>query len=220
VAWSTWKRADGSNTTWMPDLFDRPDLVKSWKRKQNQRRRELAEESLDIEVLNTIDIHNANTVRRAQVLLDKTHRRKGRMLGYKQWDLELEKNLDRLDREMGVGTEGWSRSLRGNSSRTHETPFPKAPSSVISISESSSSSGSKNASLSRASPSSSSRSTTLSSAPMARNPPTNVRQSLSPQSPIIEPRPSRPLPRRVMSLTPAKPKPSQSVVFSVLAALC
>lgn len=217
MAWSTWKRSDGSNTTWMPDLEDRPDLIKSWKRRQNHRRRELAEESLDIEVLNTIDIHNANTVRRAQVLLDKTHKRKGRMVGYKRWDLELEKNLDRLDREMGVGTEGWSRSLRGNSSRTNENPLPKVPSlapSVISISESSSSSGSKNVSLSRVS--SSSRSTPLSSAPMASNP----RQSLSPQSPVIEPRPSRPLPRRVTSLTPAKPKPSRSVVYSVLAALC
>ncbi|KIM86527.1 hypothetical protein PILCRDRAFT_307091 [Piloderma croceum F 1598] len=211
VAWSTWKRSDGSNTTWMPDLSDRPDLVKSWKRRQNQRRRELAEESLDIEVLHTIDIHNANTVRRAQVLLDKTRRRKGRMVGYKQWDLELEKNLDRLNREMVVGTESWSRSLRGNSSRTNEIPLPKAPSvapSVISISESSSSSGSRDVSRSRASHSSSSGSATLSSAPMASNP-TKFRQSLSPQSPVIEPRPSRPLPRRVTSLAPAKPKPSR-----------
>ena len=58
----------------MPDLWDRPDLVKSWKQKQKKKRRELAEQSLDIQVSNDIDGHNANTLRRAQALSRRQRR--------------------------------------------------------------------------------------------------------------------------------------------------
>lgn len=132
VAWSDWKRLDGTNTTWMPNLYDRPDLVKSWKQKQNRRRRELAEESLDIEVQNYIDVHNANTFRKAQALLEKTDKRRLRPIRYDQWDIELDENL--VDRDINPETDSWSRHLRKSTVRTDE-PRTRLP-SILSASPS------------------------------------------------------------------------------------
>ena len=184
-------------------MHDRQDIVKSWNRKQNQRRREIAEHSSDIAVLHSIDIHNDNTVRKAQVLFDKLDKRKRRMVGYKQWDLELEKNIDRLEREIGTlaGVEGRSRRLRANSMRSNERPLSRAP-SVVSIS-----SGSNSLPHSH----SSSRSITISSPSNEPSSSTKGRQSSVPHVSADEPRPSRPLPRRAAPLAQAKAKPSRFV---------
>ena len=202
----------------MPDIYDRQDIVNSWKRKQNKMRRDRVEESLDITVRHDLDICNTNTIRRAEAFSEKLDRRNRRAVGYKKWDLELEKNLDRLDREMGVGSH--SRSLRVSSTRTNEFPHPRAASvapSVISISDSvSSSTGSKGPSVSQSNlpGSSSSRPATLSSASSKAASSAANRRSMTSQAPGIESRPSRPLPRRAAPLTPTMTTPPRLVIRS------
>jgi hypothetical protein len=215
VAWIGWKRLDGTNTTWMPNIYDRPDLVSSWKRKQNKIRRDNVEESLDIAVRHDIDVHNDNTSRRAEAFAEKMDKRRRRNVGYKQWDLELEKNIDRLHREMGEGSESRSRSLRGNYTRTIGSAHPRAPSvtgSVVSISSALSSN--KHPSGSQVNPSlangpSSSRSATLSSTSGKASSSAGSQRPMTSQEADTESRPSRPLPRRATLLAPATATPSR-----------
>ena len=93
VSWKPWERADGSCTLWMRDIPDRPDLVRAWKQKQKKRRRALAEENLDIEVTNDIDIHNLMTRRRSQAYDEKLEKRTKNPINYKSWEMQLEQNL-------------------------------------------------------------------------------------------------------------------------------
>lgn len=203
VAWSDWKRLDGTNTTWMPNLWDRPDLVRYWKQKQNKRRRELAEENLDIEVSNFIDIHNANTFRKAQALMEKTDKRRGRPIRYGQWDIELEKNL--VDRDMSLETDTWPRHLRRGAVRTGDflTRFPSTVSASPSMSSDKDTSGSRrfNSQIP-----SSSRSATLFS---SSNPSRGSQETLTAPTSITESRSVRALPTRAKLLSPTKTPPSR-----------
>lgn len=147
VSWEPWERADGTCGLWMRDIPDRPDLVKKWKRKQKRKRRELAEEDLDIEVTNDIDIHNLLTLRRSQGFAEKLEKRKKNPINYKDWDLELGRNLlnkghdvpvhvpaprsSRSGSERGRGVSSASsstlsqtQSLRASTSRTTLSPGP------------------------------------------------------------------------------------------------
>lgn len=201
MSWSDWKRSDGTNTTWMPDLWDRPDLVKSWKQKQKKKRRELAEQSLDIQVRNDIDVHNANTLRRAQALSEKTEKRQRRPIRYNQWDVELERNL--ADRENDPEADSLSRNLRTSSIRT-DGSHSKAP-SVISASCPGLSGSRRRLSQTPSSSQSATafpnRAKTLSSR--------GSQETLSTATPSAESRSIRPLPTRAKLRSPAKDPPSR-----------
>ena len=151
VAWADWERKDGSNTTWVRDLPDRPDLVNAWKKTQNARRAALASQSTSIEICPFLDVHNERTYARAraleeraraQALEEKRRGRAGRSWGYQMWDAEIEKHLHELemdgDGETGDGTDsprllrmsasGETRSRTsstvGTSSRSRATESP------------------------------------------------------------------------------------------------
>lgn len=186
----------------MSNLWDRPDLVRFWKQRQNKRRRELAEDNLDIEVSNFIDIHNANTFRKAQALMEKTDKRRGRSIRYGEWDIELEKNL--VDRDMNPETDTWPRHLR-KGVRTGEslTRFPSTVSASPPVSSDKDTSGSR-----RFNPQipSSSRSATLFS---SSNPSRGSQETLTASTPINESRSVRALPARAKLFSPAKTPPSR-----------
>lgn len=180
----------------MPYIPERADLVKSWKQKQKRVRHELAEESLDVEVGNDIDIHNVNTIERAQALAEKTEKRKKKPIKYHNWDSELDKNL--IDKGIMVDNESRSRNLRAPSIRVEgrksRTPSTKpASTSKLSV---------KIASGSRATQSpvpGPSRSMTLSSGSSSKPPSSlGLRESLSSQSSLPVSRSPRPLPTRAL----------------------
>lgn len=58
VRWDDWVRKDGSKTTW-----NEPTAIKcdQWRRKQRKHRRFAAQESLEIDLISTTDIHNVET---------------------------------------------------------------------------------------------------------------------------------------------------------------
>ncbi|RDB30047.1 Histone-lysine N-methyltransferase, H3 lysine-9 specific, partial [Hypsizygus marmoreus] len=99
-----WTRADGTNTTWDNDLIH-PDDIKPWKKAQSLRRAQLAEESLDIEVWATMDIHNTNTRLRAQAYEEKLRKRQQNPLNLREKMLKLmeEKKPDWGGVDAGVG---------------------------------------------------------------------------------------------------------------------
>jgi histone-lysine N-methyltransferase SUV39H len=81
--WGGWTRPDGTNTTWDDDLLH-PDDLAYWRRIQTCRRRGLADESSDIEIWGTLDIHNTATHLRAQGYQEKHQRRKDTPLKHKE----------------------------------------------------------------------------------------------------------------------------------------
>lgn len=185
----------------MPTLWDRPDLVKSWKQKQNRRRRELAEEGLNIEVSNYIDVHNANTFRRAQALFEKTNKRQSRPVRYGQWDIELEKNL--MDRDVNPETDTRSRHLRKGAVRTSESSS-KVP-STVSTSPSLANGASGSQWFGSQTPSTSGSATLFSRPSSSRE----SQETLKASTPIAESRLIRPLPAKTKMRSPVKTLPSR-----------
>lgn len=184
----------------MPNLWDRPDLVRYWKQKQNKRRRELAEESLDIQVSNYIDVHNTNTFRKAQALSEKTDKRRARPVRYGQWDLELGNNL--VNRDMYPGRSTWSRHhLRKGAIRTGAESLTRVPSTVSA--SPSFSNGSRR--FKSQTPSSSHSAPLFASSSISRG----SQETLATSMPVTESRSIRALPARAKLRSPVKAPPSR-----------
>ena len=119
----------------MRDIPDRPDLVRAWKQKQKKKRRALAEENLDIEVTNDIDIHNLLTLRRSQAYDEKLEKRKKNPINYKSWELQLGRNL--LNKGKEALTHGSApRISRTGSDRGQDTSLISSSSRTQSLSAS------------------------------------------------------------------------------------
>jgi hypothetical protein len=89
VRWEDWSRSDGTNTTWMHALPDRPSLVRLWTRRQARRRENLASLSLSIDLgqFTPEDLVHEQTILRAQAYDEKLarHARIGHRV-YEGWD--------------------------------------------------------------------------------------------------------------------------------------
>ncbi|GLB41257.1 putative set domain-containing protein [Lyophyllum shimeji] len=83
AAWKNWTRADGTNTTWDNQLLHEDD-IKQWKRQQTARRNKLAQESLDIDLWDSLDIHNTATYLRQQAYEEKLRIRLRNPVQYRQ----------------------------------------------------------------------------------------------------------------------------------------
>lgn len=131
VAWADWARADDSNTTWVRNLPDRPDLVNSWKKAQNARRAKLAAESTWIEIGNFLDVHNSRTHERAQALDEKTRAGAKKPKRYDLWDVEIKRHLQELEMDGEEGLEREDRPKLLRMSKSGETRS-RASSTVVS----------------------------------------------------------------------------------------
>src|SRR6202035_1872729 len=76
VRWGDWRRADGSNTTWMHHIPDQPLLVRRWDQKQRTNRAQMAFGDLDIPLDGRLDIHRQSTLVRSMAFEEKLNKRK------------------------------------------------------------------------------------------------------------------------------------------------
>ncbi|PPQ69245.1 hypothetical protein CVT26_003657 [Gymnopilus dilepis] len=72
VRWDNWQRADGTNTTWETD--DTTVDLSVWKKAQKKHRRNLANQTIEIDVHTTTDVHNTRTYLRSQAYQEKLDR--------------------------------------------------------------------------------------------------------------------------------------------------
>jgi len=73
VMWDDWRRADGTRTTWHRQHNSNIDST-PWNSCQKRLRNQMANESMEIEIMNTTDIHNTATFLRSQAFDEKLKR--------------------------------------------------------------------------------------------------------------------------------------------------
>ncbi|KDR84130.1 hypothetical protein GALMADRAFT_236807 [Galerina marginata CBS 339.88] len=139
VRWDDWNRDDGTNTTW-----ETPETIAdtNWKTAQQKSRRILRNESLEIDVITTSDIHNTATYLRSQAYDEKLEKylnepqvdpfaEMGKLLGRQQEQVQAT-----LPGRMPLGSQGSSSSpfpLRTNRRATtrQQTESSLASSSTL-----------------------------------------------------------------------------------------
>ncbi|KAF8233816.1 SET domain-containing protein [Tricholoma matsutake] len=133
--WENWTRRDGSNVTWDNNFLHWRD-INFWKRKQTARRNRLADESLDIEIWGTLDIHNTATRLRAQAYEEKLLKRNMTPLNHAQKMAKL--LADKLPHTYGDSRAAAVPSTPGPTLRPRQTTDRSSmPGSVASSSRSS-----------------------------------------------------------------------------------
>lgn len=88
IQWDNWQRADGTTQTWhrMP-----PQHLREWQSKQKRHRKDLVQDSIDIDLtpLSGTDLHNTETRLRAQAYAEKLEARR-------KYDPKLEEQMAEL----------------------------------------------------------------------------------------------------------------------------
>jgi histone-lysine N-methyltransferase SUV39H len=189
--------------TWNNDLLH-PEDTKKWARRETKRRNSLANDSLDIELWGTLDIHNTATRLRAQAYEEKLKKRNESPINHAQKMAKL--LADKLPHTYGgprvstVPSTQPGPSLRSRRQTTHDSSVRSMSLSVAS----SSGSSAMLSSMSHPTPASSATSVSVSAPPPASsfqgkrravmNPP--ALHSLSPAESSIAARMMRALPSR------------------------